>query len=157
MYSKDLDTAHLVTQLQMLPEPVRTYNECNLQTSIRRIAVSGHYVMLWIVIVSRSMFNQVNKLWPAMEKSTTRTIIQLCGRGLNARVSEIFWFSWFNIQKVWPFTCPCIKFQHDMSSFSARITQEKEWHSVSASYVNGLTVLSINQNLQTIDHHDTCA
>ena len=63
MYSKDLDTAHLVTQLQMLPELVRTYNECNPQTSIRRItSVRTLCDVMNSVTVSRSMFNQVNKL-----------------------------------------------------------------------------------------------
>ena len=37
MYSKDLDTAHLTTQLQMLPELIRTYNESYPQTAIRRV------------------------------------------------------------------------------------------------------------------------
>ena len=51
--------------------------------------------------------------------------------------------------------CLSIKFQRDTSLFSASITQEKEWRSVLASYVNGLTLLSINQNLQAaVDRHD---
>ena len=39
MYSKDLDTAHLTIQLQMLPvrELIRTYNESYPQTAIRRV------------------------------------------------------------------------------------------------------------------------
>ena len=61
MYSKDLDTAHLVTQLQMFPELVHTYNEYNPQTSIQRIT-SVRTLCDVMNSVSRSMFNQVNKL-----------------------------------------------------------------------------------------------
>ena len=52
--------------------------------------------------------------------------------------------------------CPSIyKFQRDLSLFSACTARKKEWRSVSASYVNGCTVLLININLQvTVDHHD---
>ena len=54
--------------------------------------------------------------------------------------------------------CLSIKFQRDMSLFSACTAREKEWRSVLASYVNGLALLSINQNLQAaVDRHDTRA
>ena len=93
-------------------------------------------------------------MWPAMEKPTTRAKIQLCGRGLNTQVREIFlilFFFWYS-ESILHLS---IKFQRDTSLFSAWIAREKEWRSVLASYVNGLAVLSINQNLQTaIDHHD---
>ena len=63
MYSKDLDTTHLVTQLQMLPELIRTYNECNPQTVIQRVtSLRTLCDVMNTVTVSRSMFNQINKL-----------------------------------------------------------------------------------------------
>ena len=62
-YSKDLDKTHLVTQLQMLPELIRTYNECNPQTAIRRVtSVRTLCDVMNSCTVSRSMFNQVSKV-----------------------------------------------------------------------------------------------
>ena len=63
MYSKDLDTTHLVTQLQMLPELIRTYNECNPQIVIQRVTSFRTLCdVMNTVTVRRSMFNQINKL-----------------------------------------------------------------------------------------------
>ena len=45
MYSKDLDTSHLVTQLQMLPELIQTMNVI-LRLSSVGLLVSGYCVML---------------------------------------------------------------------------------------------------------------
>ena len=60
MYSKDLDTTHLVTQLQMLPELIWTYNECNPQTVIQRVtSLRTLCDVMNTVTVSRSMFNKL--------------------------------------------------------------------------------------------------
>ena len=56
----------------------------------------------------------------------------------------IFGFFSFDILKVWSFAYPVIKFQRDTRLFSACTDREKEWRSFLASYVNGLTALSID-------------
>ena len=57
--------------------------------------------------------------------------------------------------KVWSFVYPFISFHRNTRLFSTCTAREKEWRSVLASYVNGLIVLSLNQNLQTaVDLHD---
>ena len=63
MYSKDLDATRLAPQLQMLPQLLRTYNECYPQTAIQRITnVRTLCDIMNNVTVSRTMFDQINKL-----------------------------------------------------------------------------------------------
>ena len=88
-----------------------------------------------------------------MKISTTRVRIWFCSRGFNTQLNIIF--SSLDILKVWSFACPFIKYNCNTSLFSACTAWEKEWRSVIAGYVNGLTLLSINQNLQAVvDRHD---
>ena len=63
------------------------------------------------------------------------------------------------ITKVWSFLYSLAKFHTNPSLFSDGNSAEKDGSSVLASYVNGLTVLSINKNLQTAIriHSDTRA
>ena len=72
-------------------------------------------------------------------------------------LESVKFFGFFlDIQIVWYFACP----KNFNAKWACLVPEslEREWHSVSARYVNGLTVL-INQNLQTaIDQYDdTCA
>ena len=72
--------------------------------------------------------------------------------------TTIFFFS-LQITKVWSFLYSLAKFHANLTLFSDSNSPEKEGGSVLASYVNGLTVLSINKNLQTAIrlHSDTHA
>ena len=80
-----------------------------------------------------------------MEKSTTRAEIWFCSRGFNTWLNfDLEIFLPFDILKVWSFVYPVIKFQRDTRLFSACTIREKEWRSLLASYMNGLTVLSID-------------
>ena len=81
MYSKDFDKKHLVTQLQMLPELIRTYNECNPQTAIRTVtSVRALCDVMKSVTVSRSMFNQINKVLLTIPVTTSTVEISTLRR-----------------------------------------------------------------------------
>ena len=63
MYSKDLDSQHLLVQLQMLPDLIRTYNESHSYTAVRSVtSLRTLCEIMNTVTVSRSMFDQVSKL-----------------------------------------------------------------------------------------------
>ena len=77
-------------------------------------------------------------------------------------LTQHYFFNFFfslQITKVWPFLYSLAKFHANPSLFSDGNSAEKDGGSVLASYVNGLTVLSINKNLQTAIriHSDTRA
>ena len=89
-------------------------------------------------------------------KTTTRKKVWFYSGGsiLDSTFFFPFFFS-FDIPKVWSFAYPFVKVHHDTRLFSVCTAREKEWRSVLAGYVNGLTVLSINKNLQAaVDLHD---
>ena len=75
--------------------------------------------------------------------------------------TQHYFFIFFSLQitKVWSFLYSLAKFRANPSLFSDGNSPEKDGGSVLASYVNGLTVLSINKNLQTAIriHSDTRA
>ena len=76
-------------------------------------------------------------------------------------LTQHYFFNFFSLQitKVWSFLYSLAKFHANPSLFSDGNSAEKDGGSVLASYVNGLTVLSINKNLQTAIriHSDTRA
>ena len=69
-------------------------------------------------------------------------------------LTQQYFFIFFSLQitKVWSFLYSLAKFHANLTLFSDSNSPEKERGSVLASYVNGLTVLSINKNLQTAIH-----
>ena len=76
-------------------------------------------------------------------------------------LAQRYFFIFFSLQitKVWSFLYSIAKFHATLTLFSDSNSPEKEGGSVLASYVNGLTVLSMNKNLQTAIrlHSDTRA
>ena len=75
------------------------------------------------------------------------------------QLTIFFHFFSLQITKVWSFLYSLAKFHAHLTLFSDSNSLEKEGSSVLASYVNGLTVLSMNKNLQTAIglHSDTRA
>ena len=75
-------------------------------------------------------------------------------------IGDPIFFLFFSLQitKVWFFLYSLATFHSNLTLFSDSNGPEKEGGSVLASYVNGLTVLSIIKNLQTAIrlHSDTC-
>ena len=76
-------------------------------------------------------------------------------------LTQHYFFNYFSLQitKVWSFLYSLTKFHANSSLFSDGNSAKNDGGSVLASYVNGLTVLSINKNLQTAIriHSDTRA
>ena len=76
-------------------------------------------------------------------------------------LTQHYFFNFFSLQitKVWSFLYSLARFHANPSLLSDGNSAEKDGGSVSASYVNELTVLSINKNLQTAIriHSDTRA
>ena len=76
-------------------------------------------------------------------------------------LTQRYFFNFFFLQitKVRSFLYSLAKFHANLTLFSNSNSPEKERGSVLASYVNGLTVLSMNKKLQIAIrlHSDTCA